>query len=89
MTAARQAGSAPTPTAAPAAGGHGIEDTALQVFGRKLPLDIRVVVQAAETPADPVETDKARLKEQALKSESVQAMLDVFAADIRDAEEIQ
>ena len=35
-----------------------------------------------------VEVDKARLKEQALKSEAVQAMLDVFAAEIRDAEEI-
>ena len=66
-----------------------IEDTALQVFGRKLPLEIRVVVQAADAAADPVETDKARLKEQALKSEAVQAMLDVFAAEIRDAEEIQ
>ena len=59
------------------------------MFGRKLPLDIRVVVQAADAAADPVETDKARLKEQALKSEAVQAMLDVFAAEIRDAEEIQ
>ena len=34
------------------------------------------------------EQDKARLKEQAMKSEAVQAMLDVFAAEIRDAEEI-
>ena len=66
-----------------------IEDTAQQVFGRKLPLEIRVVVQATESAADPVEVDKARLKEQALKSEAVQAMLDVFAAEIRDAEEIQ
>ena len=40
------------------------------------------------TAADPVEQDKARLKEQAMKSEAVQAMLDVFAAEIRDAEEI-
>jgi DNA polymerase-3 subunit gamma/tau len=66
-----------------------IEDTAQQVFGRKLLLDIRVVLQAGEAAADPVEQDKARLKEQALKSEAVQAMLDVFAAEIRDAEEIQ
>ncbi len=66
-----------------------IEDAAQQVLGRKLPLEIRVVVQASEAAADPVEQDKTRLKEQALKSEAVQAMLDVFAAEIRDAEEIQ
>ncbi len=66
-----------------------IEDTAEQVFGRRMPLDIRVVAQAAEAVPDPTEQDKARLKEQALKSEAVQAMLDVFAAEIRDAEEIQ
>jgi hypothetical protein len=65
-----------------------IEDTALQVFGRKLPLEIRVVAQAPAAAADLVETDKARLKEQALKSEAVQAMLDVFAAKVTDAEEI-
>ena len=65
-----------------------IEDTATQVFGRKLPLEIRVLVQATDVAADPVEVDKARLKEQAMKSEAVQAMLDVFAAEIRDAEEI-
>ena len=65
-----------------------IEDTAQQVFGRKLTLAIRVVAAATETAADPVEQDKARLKEQAMKSEAVQAMLDVFAAEIRDAEEI-
>ncbi len=59
------------------------------MFGRKLPIEIRVVTQASAAAADPVETDKARLKEQAMKSEAVQAMLDVFAAEIRDAEEIQ
>ena len=66
-----------------------IEDTAQQVFGRKLPLEIRVVVQASDPAVAPVDVDKARLKEQAMKSEAVQAMLDVFAAEIRDAEEIQ
>jgi DNA polymerase-3 subunit gamma/tau len=66
-----------------------IEETVQQVLGRKLLLEIRVVAQATEGQVDPVETDKARLKEQALKSEAVQAMLDVFAAEIRDAEEIQ
>ena len=66
-----------------------LEETAQQVIGRKVPIEIRVVAQATEAAADPVETDKARLKEQAMKSEAVQAMLDVFAAEIRDAEEIQ
>ena len=47
------------------------------------------VIPATEAAAHPVELDKARLKEQAMKSEAVQAMLDVFAAEIRDAEEIQ
>jgi DNA polymerase-3 subunit gamma/tau len=65
-----------------------IEETAQHVLGRRLPLEIRVVVSVTEAAADPVEQDKARLKEQALKSEAVQAMLDVFAAEIRDAEEI-
>jgi DNA polymerase-3 subunit gamma/tau len=65
-----------------------IEDTAQQVFGRRLSLEVRVVLQAAEVTPDQAEVEKARLKEQALKSEAVQAMLDVFAADIRDAEEI-
>jgi len=47
------------------------------------------VVQSAAAATNPVEADKTKLKEQALKSDAVQAMLDVFAAEIRDAEEIQ
>ena len=66
-----------------------IEDTAVQVFGRKLPLEIRLVVQSAAAATNPVEVDKTRLKEQALKSDAVQAMLDVFAIKVTDAEEIQ
>lgn len=65
-----------------------IEETAQHVFGRALKMDVRVVASAAEAKVDPAEQDKARLKEQALKSEAVQAMLDVFSAEIRDAEEI-
>jgi hypothetical protein len=58
------------------------------VLGRRHVLEIRVVAQAVEATPDPTELDRARLKEQALKSEAVQATLDVFAADVRDAEEI-
>jgi hypothetical protein len=65
-----------------------IEETAQQVLGRRHVLEIRVVAQAVEATPDPTELDRARLKEQALKSEAVQATLDVFAADVRDAEEI-
>ena len=65
-----------------------IEETAQHVFGHKVPLDIRVVAQAS-APPDPTLQDKAKLKEQALQSEAVQAMLDVFPAEIRDVEEIQ
>ncbi|BCS31883.1 hypothetical protein TBR22_A10860 [Luteitalea sp. TBR-22] len=66
-----------------------IEETAQQVLGRRHVLEIRVVAQAAEAAPDPTELDKARLRDQALKSEAVQATLDVFAADVRDVEEIQ
>ncbi len=66
-----------------------IEETAQQVLGRRLALVVRVSAPAVETTPDEAEAEKARLKEQALKSEAVQAMLDVFAAEIRDAEEIQ
>lgn len=66
-----------------------IEETAQQVFGRRIPLEIKVVVQASEAAPDPTELDKARLKEQARLSEAVQATLDVFAAEIKEAEEIQ
>ena len=65
-----------------------IEDTAQQVFGRRVPLEIRVVVQASDAAPDVTELDKARLKEQARLSEAVQATLDVFAAEIKEAEEI-
>ena len=65
-----------------------IEDTAQQVFGRRLQLHVRVVAQTVDTTPDQAELEKTRLREQALKSEAVQAMLDVFAAEIRDAEEI-
>jgi len=47
-----------------------------------------VAGQSAAAAANPVEVDKTRLKEQALKSDAVQAMLDVFAVKVTDAEEI-
>jgi hypothetical protein len=65
-----------------------IEETAQQVFGRRLSLDLRVEAPVVEVAQDQAVLEKARLKEQAMKSEVVQTMLDVFAAEIRDAEEI-
>lgn len=65
-----------------------LEETAQQVFGRRVSLVLRVVAQAQEVTRDEAELAKARLKEQAMKSEAVQTMLDVFSAEIKDAEEI-
>lgn len=65
-----------------------IEETAQQVFGRRVPLVVRVEAQAAQAAAAPVDTDKERLKEQAALSDAVQAVLDVFPATITDVEEI-
>jgi DNA polymerase III subunit gamma/tau len=65
-----------------------LEETAQQVVGRKVSLEVRVVAQAAAVAPEQADTDKARLKEKALQSESVQAVLDVFAAEIKEAEEI-
>ena len=65
-----------------------IEETAQQIFGRRVSLEVRVQAQAAEVTRDQAELDKERRREQAMKSEVVQTMLDVFAAEIKDAEEI-
>jgi DNA polymerase-3 subunit gamma/tau len=68
-----------------------LETTATELAGRKM------TVVAAEAPAAPSspqpgapagEDKKAALREQALADSGVQAMLDVFAAEIRDVEEM-
>jgi DNA polymerase III subunit gamma/tau len=66
-----------------------VEETAEQLFGVRLRVDARVdatpAVAAAETAAQGAQQ---RLRAQALESEAVQAMLDVFPAEISDVEEI-
>jgi hypothetical protein len=47
-----------------------------------------VVVAAAGAGATPGQPDQAQVREQAMQSEAVQAMLDVFPADIRDVEQL-
>jgi DNA polymerase III subunit gamma/tau len=66
-----------------------IEETAQQVFGRTLRLDTRVVVAASDVEGAAAQSAQQRLREQAMQSEAVQAMLDVFPAEIRDVEEIR
>jgi len=67
-----------------------VEGTAAQVAGRKVQVAIReeaVTASAqAETPAD---DPREQLKQRALENPAVQAMLDVFPAEIRDVEEIE
>jgi hypothetical protein len=71
-----------------------LETIATQLAGRKMSV---VAAEAAAEPAaraedTPVTTGgadkKAALREQALADSGVQAMLDVFAAEIRDVEEM-
>ena len=69
-----------------------LEGLAEQVAGRRLRVVIREAdvpaTAAAETAAPAVAADKERLRERALAETAVQAMLDVFPAEIRDVEEI-
>jgi DNA polymerase-3 subunit gamma/tau len=69
-----------------------LEGMAEQVAGRRL----RVIVREADGPpagaaqGSPAEAaDRERLRERALAETAVQAMLDVFPAEIRDVEEIE
>jgi DNA polymerase III subunit gamma/tau len=71
-----------------------LETTATQLAGRRMTIvateGASVPVPAASgTAAAPAEPDKrAALREQALADSGVQAMLDVFAAEIKDVEEM-
>jgi DNA polymerase-3 subunit gamma/tau len=68
-----------------------LESLAQQVSGRKIAV---AAVQSAapeprsEAPPDPAAARKNALKEKALGDKSVQAMLEVFPAEIRDVEEM-
>jgi DNA polymerase-3 subunit gamma/tau len=67
-----------------------VESTAAQVAGRKLQLAIREEAAAAAAPPETATDDpRAQLKRKALESPAVQAVLDVFKAEIRDVEEIE
>ncbi len=66
-----------------------LEGLAQQIAGRKIAVAAVQGETAAETrTADPAADKKAALREQAMKNEGVQALLDVFPADIRDVEEM-
>lgn len=64
-----------------------IEDVIAETCGRRLRVETRVVTAPAAERADGP-TDQAQLRQQAMQSEAVQAMLDVFPAEIRGVEEI-
>jgi DNA polymerase-3 subunit gamma/tau len=67
-----------------------VESTAAQVAGRKLQLAIREEAAAAAAPPETATDDpRGQLKRKALESPAVQAVLDVFKAEIRDVEEIE
>jgi DNA polymerase-3 subunit gamma/tau len=64
-----------------------IEQTIAETCGRRLRVATKVApASAPESPAG--QPDAAQLRQQALQSEAVQAMLDVFPADIRDVEQL-
>jgi DNA polymerase-3 subunit gamma/tau len=70
-----------------------LESVAQQVGGRRLTVTgvlggAEAVAPAAVSAADSGASKQSALREQALANESVQAMLEVFPAEIRDVEEI-
>ena len=73
-----------------------LETIAAQLSGRKMSVvpaeGVAVPAPprpgAANAPAGPPDEKKAALREQALADSGVQAMLDVFAAEIKDVEEM-
>jgi DNA polymerase-3 subunit gamma/tau len=68
-----------------------LEDLASRLSGRKMTIAAVEGVAAGATgagqPADPQAERQAELKQQALSDSGVQAMLDVFAAEIKEVEE--
>jgi DNA polymerase-3 subunit gamma/tau len=70
-----------------------LESTAGKIAGRKVVViaeqaDAAAAASAGTAPPDPASIRKSALREQALADAGVQAMLDVFAAEIRDVEEM-
>jgi DNA polymerase-3 subunit gamma/tau len=69
-----------------------LEDVASRLAGRRMAITSAegaptVVRDGSPRPAAPVDERKDALKQQALEDSGVQAMLDVFAAEIKDVEE--
>lgn len=65
-----------------------LEDIVEQVCGRRLRLETQVAASSAPAARAADEPDPDQLRQQAMQSEAVQAMLDVFPADIRDVEQL-
>jgi DNA polymerase-3 subunit gamma/tau len=70
-----------------------LESTAEKIAGRRVAViaeqaDAVAAASAGAPPPDPAAIRKSALREQALADAGVQAMLDVFAAEIRDVEEM-
>jgi DNA polymerase III subunit gamma/tau len=70
-----------------------LESTAEKIAGRRMAVtaeqaDAGAAPSAAPEPVDPAALKKSALREQALADAGVQAMLDVFPAEIRDVEEM-
>ena len=68
-----------------------VEQTASELAGRPVTLQVVNGGDPATSPAGPAATDLAKneLKQRAMADSAVQAMLDVFTAEIRDVEEIE
>ena len=64
-----------------------LEETAQRVAGRRMAIEI-VQADVEAVPAQAAEPAKRDLKAEAMASSAVQAMLDVFPAQIRDVEEM-
>jgi DNA polymerase-3 subunit gamma/tau len=65
-----------------------IEDIVASTCGRRLRVDTRVVATAPAAAARAEQPGADQLRQQAMQSEAVQALLDVFPADIRDVEQL-
>jgi DNA polymerase-3 subunit gamma/tau len=67
-----------------------VEGAAAQATGRRIQVVLRDEEAAAAAPAEaPADAAREQLKQRALEHAAVQAMLDVFPAEIRDVEEIE
>lgn len=65
-----------------------LESTATRLAGRKMTV-VSEIVQAVETPTEAANgAKKSALREQAMADAGVQALLEVFPAEIRDVEEM-